>query len=72
MVTLQTIFPVIYLRYEQGGNNMMSICQPISLSAFEFYIAGLHMRKKKGKKEKKNQHEKIAFKMNDLELFKTI
>jgi hypothetical protein len=50
----------------------MSICQPISLSAFEFYIAGLHMRKKKGKKEKKNQHEKIAFKMNDLELFKTI
>jgi hypothetical protein len=27
----------------------MSICQPISLSAFEFYIAGLHMRKKKRK-----------------------
>jgi hypothetical protein len=62
MVTLETIFPVIYLRYEQGGNNMMSICQPISLSAFEFYIAGLHMRKKKERKRRKTNMKRLLLK----------
>jgi hypothetical protein len=40
----------------------MSICQPISLSAFEFYIAGLHMRKKKERKRRKTNMKRLLLK----------
>ena len=48
-------FPAIYLKIREGENNTMSICQPISLSAFEFLHSWM------------TPEEKDRLKMNHLE-----